>query len=249
MVQITAMDESISPGSTRGCTHGIGLVRNPTGQLVQQTRANTNYDSISSDIPLQTPPVSVAQQLRDAILRLEKHITAEGSTAPESPSSVMEARQHAQQTFDRQRQQQHASTDSRGEAPTTPQPHTHIHQATSAHSAASQPSESATRETRPPADEATTTGSTANHRHRQPTEPQLECGLLAHIHVYGMWHFESEASACMAAQAITAQPPLKRSLLPRPRPHPTPAIHRHPPPSEEALDTQRLHRALGPDGS
>ena len=108
--------------------HGSALVRNPAGELVQHTRAN---DRLSQpDIPLQTPPSSVAPRgvAVPADVRWSTQIPAEGSTAPQSPSSVKETHLHAQQTLDREQQQQHASTNRRdaAQAPAQLQQYQHV---------------------------------------------------------------------------------------------------------------------------
>ena len=101
------------PGARK---HGSALVRNPAGELVQQTRANNRMNQHEN--PLQTPPASVAPRgvAVPARVRWDTQISSEGSTAPQSPSSVEETHQHAQQTLDEQQQQQHASTDRRDAA-------------------------------------------------------------------------------------------------------------------------------------
>ena len=111
------------PGARK---HGSALVRNPAGELVQQTSANNRMTQ--PDIPLQTPPSSVAPRgvAVPADVRWDTQKPAEGSTAPQSPSSVEETHRHAQQTLDREQQQQHASTNRRDAAPAQLQQYQHV---------------------------------------------------------------------------------------------------------------------------
>ena len=183
MVQITVHEWSNSPGAIPGCTHGSGLVRKPAGELVQQMRANRRMSK--HDNPLQTPPASVAPRgvAVPADMRWSTQTPSEGSTAQQSPSSVEETHQHAQQTLDIQQQQQHASTDRRdaAQAPARLQQHQHVMM--DAGSAVCQPSDAAPLEKRPAAGEARATA-TANNHHDDIhlIEPPPKCGLLA------VWH-------------------------------------------------------------
>ena len=207
-------------GAIPGRTHGSsGVHKDLWGEL--EPSANDNYYEPAK--PLQTPPpMSVAQRCAAIEARLrEKQFHTESSTATVSPSSVTNPRQHAQHTLDSQQQLQHASTDSRGEAPATQQRLSHIHQATSTTSAASYQFDEAARETRPLAKEATISSddNAANIHQRQTTAPTLGCDLLE-LGPDGAWHFTSEAFAFNTAQPVARPAPRTRRQLPRPRPRP-----------------------------
>ena len=202
------MDTSSGPGSTSGRKHGIGLVRNPAGQLVQQTRANSKMSQ--PDNPLQTPPASVAPRgvAVPADMRWSTQISTGGSTAPQSPSSVKDTRQHAQQTFDRQQQQQHASTDRR-DAVQAPAQLQHIHTVvTDMRSVACQPLTAVPLEKRPAAEEATaTTTACIDHDDIHLTVPPPRCGLPAELVSAGEEQIAAEAAPFAATQETSTAPP------------------------------------------
>lgn len=202
------MDTSSGPGSTWGRKHGIGLVRNPAGQLVQQMLANSKMSQ--PDNPLQTPPASVAPRgvAVPADMRWSTQISTGGSTAPQSPSSVKDTRQHAQQTFDRQQQQQHASTDRR-DAVQAPAQLQHIHTVvTDMRSVACQPLTAVPLEKRPAAEEATaTTTACIDHDDIHLTVPPPRCGLPADLVSAEEEQIAAEAAPFAATQETSTAPP------------------------------------------
>ena len=173
---------------------------------MQQTRANDRMSQ--PDIPLQTPPPSVAPRgvAVPARVRWDTQISSEGSTAPQSPSSVEETHHHAQQTLDREQQQQHASTDRRdaAQAPAQLQQHQHVVM----RSAVSQPFGAAPLEKRPAAGEASATATPNNHHdHVHLTEPPPRCGLPADLASAGEEQIAAEATSTAATQRISTAPP------------------------------------------
>jgi hypothetical protein len=212
MVQITVHEWSNSPGAIPGCTHGSGLVRKPAGELVQQMRANRRMSK--HDNPLQTPPASVAPRgvAVPADMRWSTQTPSEGSTAQQSPSSVEETHQHAQQTLDIQQQQQHASTDRRdaAQAPARLQQHQHVMM--DAGSAVCQPSDAAPLEKRPAAGEARSTATaTSHHDDIHLIEPPPRCGLLAVLASAGEGQIAAEATPTADTQEQLAEPPETRN--------------------------------------
>ena len=211
MVQITVHEWSNSPGAIPGCTHGSGLVRKPAGELVQQMRANRRMSK--HDNPLQTPPASVAPRgvAVPADMRWSTQTPSEGSTAQQSPSSVEETHQHAQQTLDIQQQQQHASTDRRDAAQAPAQLQQYQHVVTDAGSAVCRPFNAALLEKQPAAEEASAT-ITANNHHDDIhlTEPPPRCGLLAVLASAGEGQIAAEATPTADTQEQLAEPPETR---------------------------------------
>lgn len=199
---------SSGPGSTSGRKHGIGLVRNPAGQLVQQTRANSKMSQ--PDSPLQTPPASVAPRgvAVPADMRWSTQISTGGSTAPQSPSSVKDTRQHAQQAFDSQQQQQHASTDRR-DAVQAPAQLQHIQTVvTDMRSVACQPLTAVPLEKRPAAEEAkATTTACIDHDDIHLTVPPPRCGLPTDLVSAGEEQIAAEAAPFAVTQETSTAPP------------------------------------------
>ena len=175
---------------------------------MQHTRANDRMSQ--PDIPLQTPPSSVAPRgvAVPARVRWDTQISSEGSTAPQSPSSVEETHHHAQQTLDREQQQQHASTDRRDAAQAPAQLQQHQHVVTDVRSAVSQPFDAAPLEKRPAAEEASATATPNNHHDDiHLTEPPPRCGLPADLASAGEEQIAAEATSTAATQRISTAPP------------------------------------------
>ena len=162
------------------------------------------------DIPLQTPPSSVAPRgvAVPARVRWDTQISSEGSTAPQSPSSVKETHHHAQQTLDREQQQQHASTNRRDAAQAPAQLQQYQHVVTDAGDAVCRPFNAALLEKQPAAEEASAT-ITANNHHDDIhlTEPPPRCGLPADLASAGEEQIAAEATSTAATQRISTAPP------------------------------------------
>ena len=162
------------------------------------------------DNPLQTPPASVAPRgvAVPADMRWSTQTPTESSTAPQSPSSVEETHRHAQQTLDREQQQQHASTNRRDAAQAPAQLQQYQHVVTDAGSAVSQPFGAAPLEKRPAAGEASATATPNNHHDNvHLTEPPPRCGLPADLASAGEEQIAAEATSTAATQRISTAPP------------------------------------------